>query len=262
MYINRPVCFLLREGLDSGSTMRNQELFLLLSFTSTLVFSLPQDNFKSISDVSDSDSPYIVVEDISHNSSDTQPDMMEDGEDKSMATCDEIMANNGLNYSTFYKNLGHAIHSMVLEEIREYFEPNAPVNNKIPVVNKDMSAIDAILFDAPLAGYDDDFHTMALKVMAYFMINEKPTFYIQGVNTLVKITHQYHMHEIYKAAAPIYRKIKDKPPKDEKLCGCVNDVTGNGILSEVANVAKKLKYFGSKGKSLTFRNNQKKICGK
>jgi len=246
--------------LDSGSTMRNQELFLLFGFISTLVFCLPQDNLKSIPDVNDSDSLYLVVEDISHNSSDIQDGIVEDGDDKSMATCNEIMANNGLNYTTFWKGVGHAIHSMVLEEIREYFEPDAPVNNKIPVVNKDMSAIDAILFDAPLAGYDEDFHTMALKVMAYFMINDKPTFYLHGVNTLEKITHQYHMHEIYKAAAPIYRNIKENPPKDEKLCGCVNDVTGNGILSEVANVAKTLKYYGSK-RTPRARSNFGTYCG-
>jgi len=250
-----------REGLDSGSTMRNQQLFLLICFASTLVLSFPQDNVKSIPDARDSDSPYLIVEDISHNSSDTQEDRMEDEEEKSTATCDQIMANNGLNFTTFWKGVGHAIHSMVLEEIREYFEPDAPVNNKIPVVNKDMSAVDAILFDAPLAGYDEDFHTMALKVMAYFMINDKPTFYLHGVNTLEKITHQYHMHEIYKAAAPIYQRIKENPPTDEKLCGCVNDVTGNGILSEVANVAKTLKYYGSKRTPRARGGNFGTYCG-
>jgi len=51
------------------------------------------------------------------------------------------------------------------------------------------------------------------------------------------------MHEIYAAAAPIYRKLKDDPPTDPELCPCVNDVTGNGILVEMVNIAKQLKYF-------------------
>jgi len=86
---------------------------------------------------------------------------------------------------------------------------------------------------------------MAVKVMAYFMLNDRPDFFQQGLNTLEKLTHQYHMHEIYAAAAPIYNKMKENPPADPDLCSCVNDVTGNGILIEMANIARQLKYFQS-----------------
>ena len=82
--------------------------------------------------------------------------------------------------------------------------------------------------------------------MAYFMLNDRPDFFEQGLNTLEKLTHQYHMHEIYAAAAPIYKKMKENPPTDVELCGCVNDITGNGILIEMANIARQLKYFQSK----------------
>merc|ERR1711971_278843 len=58
------------------------------------------------------------------------------------------------------------------------------------------------------------FNTMAIKVMAYFMLNDRPDFFEQGLNTLEKLTHQYHMHEIYAAAAPIYNKMKENPPTD------------------------------------------------
>jgi len=160
-----------------------------------------------------------------------------------MEKCDETMARNGLNFSLFWHGAGHGIHSLSLEEIRHYFEPDAPEENRIPVVNTNLSAEKTILFNAPLRGYDEDFKTMALKVMAYFMLNDKPYFYEQGVNTLEKLTHQYHMHEIYAAAAPLYKKLKDDPPTDPKLCPCVNDVTGNGILEEMVRIAKQLKYF-------------------
>jgi len=126
---------------------------------------------------------------------------------------------------------------------RYFFEPKATETNKIPVVNKNLSSQQTILFDAPLAGYDEHFNTMVLKVMAFFMLNDRPDFFGQGLNTLEKLTHQYHMHEIYAAAAPIYRKMKENPPSDPELCGCVNDVTGNGILIEMANIARQLRYF-------------------
>merc|ERR1711971_1259004 len=32
--------------------------------------------------------------------------------------------------------------------------------------------------------------------------------------------------------------MKENPPTDVELCGCVNDITGNGILIEMANIAR------------------------
>merc|ERR1719184_682745 len=180
------------------------------------------------------DSLYHVVEDLPGNK--TQDNV---------ATCLDVMARNGLNFSSFWHGAAHGLHSLHLEEIRYFFEPNATEDNKIPDVNKNLSSRQTILFDAPLAGYDEHFNTMALKVMAYFMLNDQPDFFEQGLNTLEKLTHQYHMHEIYAAAAPIYNEMKENPPTDVELCGCVNDITGNGILIEMANIARQLKYFQS-----------------
>ena len=72
------------------------------------------------------------------------------------------------------------------------------------------------------------------------------------MNTLEKLTHQYHMHETYTAAAPIYKKMKEDPPTDLELCPCVNDVTANGILTELVNIAKLLKYFARQPRSLKY----------
>jgi len=173
----------------------------------------------------------------------------ENGSKGDMEKCDETMARNGLNFSSFWHGAGHGIHSLSLEEIRHYFDPNAPEENRIPVVNTNLTSEKTVLFNAPLRGYDEQFKTMALKVMAYFMLNDKPYFFEQGVNTLEKVTHQYHMHEIYAAAAPIFRKLRDAPPTDPELCPCVNDVTGNGILEEMVRIAKQLKYFARQPRS-------------
>jgi len=187
----------------------------------------------------DDKSLYHVVEDLPGNET--------HGSGKEpVATCSDVMARNGLNFSSFWQGAAHGLHSLHLEEIRYFFEANATENNKIPVVNKNLSSEQPILFNAPLAGYDEQFNTMALKVMAYFMRNDRPDFFEQGLNTLEKLTHQYHMHEIYAAAAPIYKKMKENPPTDPELCGCVNDITGNRILGEMANIARQLKYFQSR----------------
>ena len=50
------------------------------------------------------------------------------------------------------------------------------------------------------------------------------------------------MQEIYQRAATIYKDLVDNPPTDPNLCSCANDVTANGILKEVVNIARQLKY--------------------
>ena len=80
--------------------------------------------------------------------------------------CADVMANNGLNFSSFWHGAAHGIHSLYLEEVRHFFEPEAKENNKIPVLNPTLSADHVILFDSPLAGYDEDFYTMSLKVQS------------------------------------------------------------------------------------------------
>jgi hypothetical protein len=87
---------------------------------------------------------------------------------------------------------------------------------------------------------------MALKVMAFFMLNGGSDFYMQGTNALERISHQYHMHEIYAAAVPIYNRLKDNPPNDPRLCSCVNDIYGNGIFANLIGSAEILKSFAEK----------------
>merc|ERR1711962_708758 len=243
-------------GIAPITMLPNKQYELLLSVLCTLVVANPQSK-----EPDDTQSLYDVVEDNNSHPTDSK----EPTNPTTVATCDQILANNGLNFSSFWHGAAHGIHSMYLEEIREYFEPNATIHNKIPVVNPDLSAEQTILFDSPLAGYDENFSTMALKVMAYYMLHDKPDFATQGLNTLEKLTHQYHMHEIYAAAAPIYARMKHNPPNDPELCPCVNDITGNGILLEMVNIAKKLKYFNSKRRrmmladwSVTFSYGRKK----
>jgi len=192
--------------------------------------------------------PYIIISDKNKatKSSNIEDNNLTTESGGNSNNCDQIMANNGFNYSTFSQGIAHGIHSLFLEEIREYFEPDAPVNNKIPVLNNNLSSEQTILSNAPLVGYSNALQTMSMKVMSYFMLNDNPAFYQHGVNTLEKINHQYHMHEVFKAASPIYKRWKQNPPKDKEFCGCVNDVIGNGIMNEMVNIAKQLKNFGSK----------------
>ena len=54
----------------------------------------------------------------------------------------------------FFQTVMHGVHSLTLEDLRHYFEPDAPVDNGIPTVNTDLSSPDEILPNAPSVGGD------------------------------------------------------------------------------------------------------------
>eukprot|EP00092_Neocalanus_flemingeri_P099168 GFUD01126506.1.p1 GENE.GFUD01126506.1~~GFUD01126506.1.p1 ORF type:complete len:542 (-),score=132.31 GFUD01126506.1:109-1641(-) len=152
------------------------------------------------------------------------------------------MEAKGLNFTSFPLDTVHGIHSIGLEEIQYFFEPNATKKNHIPVVNLDLNADEQILFHAPLLGYNPDLHTMSLKVLAFVMQHEGPDFGIQGVNVWEKVGHQFHMQEMYAATAPVYQSLKSNPPLVNEICPCVNDIAGNGILKKLAGFAQGMRY--------------------
>jgi len=168
-------------------------------------------------------------------------------------TCNEIFAMNGMNYTSFHEGAAHGIHSLSLEEIRYFFKADAPEQNRIPSVNIDFRSENIIHFDAPLWGYEKRFDTWALKIMDWFMLNDQPYLFQNRANTLEKIAHQYHMHEIYEKAAVIYNDLVENPPNNVNgICACANDLTENGVMTQVVNIARQLKHFGGQSRSGRF----------
>jgi len=170
----------------------------------------------------------------------------ENGRNGDMEKCEETMARNMLNFSTFRLGSGQGNNSLTLEEILQHnIDSYAQETNRISLANVTLNAYKTILFNAPLHGYDDDeeFQTMSLKVMAYIMVNEKPNFFEQqGMNTFENETIESQILEMYTAAVPMYKKLKDDPPNDPELCPCVNEVIGNDILEEMDRIANQIKF--------------------
>ena len=116
----------------------------------------------------DNSSKILVNNDVNDN--------LDDKDDK-VVQCKNVFTNAGLNYSSFFAGAAHGIHSLSLEEIRHFFKPDAPEDNKIPTVNIDFRSENVIQFSAPLWGYSDRFNTWALKIMDWFMLNDHPYLY-------------------------------------------------------------------------------------
>ena len=159
-------------------------------------------------------------------------------------TCSDVFSDEGLNYTSFSKGVAHGIHSLSLEEIRHFFKRDATENNHIPTVNIDFRSEKIIHFNAPLWGYEDKFDTWALKIMDWFMLNDQPYLYTKQMNTMEKISHQYHMHEIYQRASNFYKSLEENPPS-KKVCNCATDLTETGIMNELVNIATKQNLFYS-----------------
>ena len=98
--------------------------------------------------------------------------------------------------------------------------------------------------------------------MDWFILNDQPYLYQNRANTLEKITHQYHMHEIYEKAAVIYNELVENPPNNVNgICACANDLTEDVVMTEVVNKARQLKHLG--GQSRSRRTAQRgRICRK
>merc|ERR1712126_740267 len=201
----------------------------------------------------DNSSKILVNNDVNDN--------LDDKDDK-VVQCKNVFTNAGLNYSSFFAGAAHGIHSLSLEEIRYFFKPDAPEDNKIPTVNIDFRSENVIHFSAPLWGYSDRFDTWALKIMDWFMLNDHPYLYETGTNVMEKFSHQYHMHEIYTRAVKTYNELVENPPATDALCMCANDVTSNGILAEVVSIAKQLKYRAREARARGNTEPGSRICAR
>lgn len=142
-------------------------------------------------------------------------------------------------------NVAHRLHSLTLEDLRYYFNSKAPVDNGIPTVNFNLTKnAPRVVPNAPLFGFDTDFGTQAMRHLDQVLRNmDKLNFGIKNYSVLEKVAHVMHMAELWNQAKKYYEIMEEKSPSEE-LCGCVNDVAENGVLSELELLALKIKYPG------------------
>jgi hypothetical protein len=71
-------------------------------------------------------------------------------------TCKKVFQNRGIeNIKDFALAAAHGSHSLYLEELRHFFEASTSEQNRIPILNFDISDSEVIWPNSRLAGYDD-----------------------------------------------------------------------------------------------------------
>ncbi|XP_063689171.1 uncharacterized protein LOC134822188 [Bolinopsis microptera] len=109
----------------------------------------------------------------------------------------------------------------------------------------DLRSDTRILPNAPLAGYDEDFSTQSMKTFDLVMRNMNRTWWgITNFNTLDKLTHAFHMAEIWDNTAEQYRLVERLLDPESDVCGCATNVAENDILNYLNLMAFKIKYPG------------------
>eukprot|EP00092_Neocalanus_flemingeri_P007156 GFUD01007731.1.p1 GENE.GFUD01007731.1~~GFUD01007731.1.p1 ORF type:complete len:504 (-),score=114.69 GFUD01007731.1:154-1665(-) len=146
-----------------------------------------------------------------------------------------------LNLTSFPASVAHGVHSLTVEDVRFYFNPNVGDQIKIPTINQNLSG-DVLLEYLPNAHYDEEFTTMAMKNLDMVMRNmNNEDFSIRGLNTLEKISHVLHMQELWQEAGKAYQEFAKNPPMDPKFCACVGDVGENEVLDAMIQMAERIR---------------------
>uniref|UniRef100_A0AC34FU70 Uncharacterized protein n=1 Tax=Panagrolaimus sp. ES5 TaxID=591445 RepID=A0AC34FU70_9BILA len=152
-------------------------------------------------------------------------------------TCQDILEAAGAS-AEFGFNVGHAIHSISLRTLQK-FKPGITEDNRVPTINMNLTADEALLPYAPNRTTPDSiyFHTEGMKILDEVLTHMNDNSYdVKNFSPLEKIAHAFHMEEMWAAALHAYRKLKRHPPSEE-ICKCTMDIENNGVLKQLRYAA-------------------------
>jgi len=139
--------------------------------------------------------------------------------------------------ATYPKRIAHGIHFLTLADLRHYFNPKANETNNIPTINRNLTSSEPILNDAPDLGRSNRFQTIGLLVAEEVVLNEDRDWDLHNADTLDKLLHALHMHEMWSEASRLYQNLLANPPANPNLCSCLGDVENNGIFFNLREIA-------------------------
>jgi len=164
------------------------------------------------------------------------------------ADCRVTMSEDSWVTDRFVRNVVHGIHSMTLEELRRFFDKEAPVENNIPNVNYNLSsAAPPVLASVPSLPLSNPFSSAYMDALDLTLSHMTDNdFDIRNAPPLERLVHALHMVETWELAAPFYQRFVSMKSKKgrarlSKLCPCVTDVHENGIWRSLESLAVKMR---------------------
>lgn len=153
----------------------------------------------------------------------------------------------------FHHAASHGIHSLTLQELQYFFDPSATKDNKIPMINFNLSSPDLLLPSVPDLKLNNSFLTPSMNSVDHILRNwENENFFMRDASVLEMLVHNLHMYETLSVSGKIYKTIKRKPKKNmRRLCKCMK----KGEDEVLANLERAANFFRTgKGESSWRRN--------
>merc|ERR1719228_1304624 len=162
--------------------------------------------------------------------------------------CTSIIADSERVTEDFPEIVVHGVHSITLENIREYFSPDATEDNGIPVVNFNLTQPELVLPSAPSIPLTNPFTSPTMdavdQVLSHMTDNDWD---IRNAPPLERLVHALHMIEVWETAAPNYKRLAKRANNDnmksklKKLCPCLKDVEQTEVRELLVKLARKMR---------------------
>jgi hypothetical protein len=154
--------------------------------------------------------------------------------------CTEEFSLVNISMRRFSKVVAHGIHSISLQDLRRYFNPNAMEENHIPVVDLNLTSSTPVLPHSP-ALPPSPFTSLGFRIADQVLSHmDDPMYGLKNFNGLERLVHELHMHEIWERARPYYT-ILSYSPAPAPLCECAIDLQHNGVMESLRTTALKLR---------------------
>merc|ERR1712168_1697833 len=162
-------------------------------------------------------------------------------------SCQAAAEQAGVDFENFKYNVGHAIHSLTVEDIRYFFDENFPVDNDIPTVNTNLSG-PPIIPNAP--SFPSKYRFPLGSTLDRILLNndDPNAFFDRGLTSLEELGHAAHMLEMLFKASEVYKTLDNIDI--ESVCPCLVDEESNGILAEWSYISMITRHSFDESKSL------------
>jgi len=135
--------------------------------------------------------------------------------------------------------IAHSIHSLPLNMIRHYFNPNATEENGIPTVNLNRSEPNHLNDNAVFINLTNSMDNYGpFFALDMILSNMDDKFYgIMNANILDRIAHAMHMHNMWEHASKSYKELVENPPISGE-CACLMEAYMEDIMKSLLTIAK------------------------
>ena len=143
----------------------------------------------------------------------------------------------GVNLEGFPKHVAHNLHSITLQDIQFFFEPNFPEDNDIPTVNQDLTSDQEILWQAPSRSSVYKFPSGAAFDFILMNSDNVDSLMEKSTSSLEKMSHAIHMQEMWYKVSLRYKKLENTEIDLDQVCPCLVDEKSNEIINKLEDIA-------------------------